>query len=84
MQLITVVGLALFLVVLFLRAREARTRPASSAKQRFKTAHVLVAALLVWLVISLNLKHLDRSLGGEPQGPQSTWEKVIRTLSDWI
>ena len=57
--------------------------PAGHAKfPPFESEHF--PSQLVWLVISLNLKHLDRSLGGEPQGPQSTWEKVIRTLSDWI
>jgi hypothetical protein len=82
-QPVTILGLALCLGVLFLRAREARNKPASSLKQRFKTAHLLVAAILVWLVISFNLQHLDQSLSGEPQA-QSTWEKIVRTISDWI
>jgi capsular polysaccharide biosynthesis protein len=83
MQPITILGLALCLGVLFLRAREARNKPASSPKQRFKTAHLLIGVLIVWLVISFNLQHLDKSISGEPQ-TQSTWEKVVRTISDWI
>ena len=82
-QPITIFGVALCLIVLFLRAREARNKPASTWKQRFKTAHVLIAAILVWLIVSFNLQHLDQSLSGEPQ-PPSTWEKVVRTISDWI
>ena len=83
MQPITMLGLALCLGVLFLRAREARNKPGSSPKQRFKTAHLLVGALILWLVIGFNLKHLDQSISGEPQ-TQSTWEKIVRTISDWI
>ena len=83
MQPITILGLALCLGVLYLRARAARTQPPRSMKQRFKTAHLLWAALLAWLVISIELQHLNRSVNGEPQAPPSAWEQVIRTLSDW-
>jgi len=83
MQAITVLGLTLCLGVLFLRARKARQQPRSSVKQRFETAHLLFAALLVWLVVSMNLRHLNHALGGEPQAPRSAWERVIETLSDW-
>ena len=84
MHPITILGLALCLGVILFRAREARKKPASTPKQRFDTAHVLIAALIVWLIVSMNLRHLDRSLSGEPQPEQSTWEKVVRTISDWI
>jgi hypothetical protein len=84
MQAITVVGLALCLGVLFLRARKARKQGSRSTKQRFDTAHLLLAALLAWLVISMNLRHLDSAVSGEPQAPQSTWERVINTLSEWV
>jgi hypothetical protein len=82
-QPITILGLALFMVVLFFRARHARKEKPSTFKQRFDTARLLVGALLVWLVISMNLKRLDASLSGEPPAPQSTWERIVRTLSDW-
>jgi thiosulfate reductase cytochrome b subunit len=82
-QAITILGLAVCLGVLYARAKKARKQPANTRKKHFDTAHLLVGALLVWLVISMNLRHLDRSLSGEPQAPQSTWERVIRTLSDW-
>jgi hypothetical protein len=80
---ITILGLALCLGVLYFRSKKARNQPVSSPKQRFDTAHLLLGALLAWLVISINLKHLDRSLGGETQAPPTTFERVIQTLSDW-
>ena len=83
MQPVTILGLALCLGVLFLRAREARNKSASSPKQRFKTAHLLLGVLIVWLIVIFNLQHLDQSLSGEPQ-TQTTWEMVVRTISDWI
>ena len=83
MQAITILGLAVCLAVIYQRARKARQQPPSSVRRRFKTAHLLYAALLAWLVISIQLKHLDRALSGEPLGPPSTWERMIQTLSDW-
>jgi hypothetical protein len=82
-QAITILGLALCLGVLYQRARKARSQPPRSMKQRFKTAHMLVAALVVWLLISMHLRHLNRALSGEPQQPQSMWESVVQKLSDW-
>ena len=84
MQWITLIGLALCLYELYRRARKARNQPASSIKKRFKTAHLLLAALVAWLFISIQLQHLDRALGGEPTAPPSTWERVVQTLSDWL
>jgi len=83
MHAITILGLALCLAVLYKRARKARTQPASRAKQRFKTARLLVGAILVWLVVSIQLKHLNRAISGEPQAAPSLWERVVQTLSDW-
>ena len=83
MQPITILGLALCLGVLYLRARKARNQPPSSLRKRFDTAHLLIGAVLVWLVISLKLRHLDHALSGDPQTPPSTWEQIVQTLSDW-
>jgi len=83
MQAITVLGLALCLGVLFYRARKAPKQAPSGMTRRFKTAHVLIGALLAWLVISMQLQHLNRGLSGEPQAPQSTWERLIQALSEW-
>ena len=83
MHPITILGLALCLGVIFHRAREARKQPPNSPKQRFDTAHLLFSALLVWLVISMNLQHLDHALSGEPHAQPSTWERIVQTLSDW-
>jgi len=83
MQAITVVGLALFVFVLYQRARKARTQPRRSLLQRFGTVHVLLAAALAWLFISTQLQHLNRALGGEQPVPASKWERVIEWISDW-
>jgi hypothetical protein len=53
MQLITILGLALCLAVLYKRARKARTQGRSSTSRRFKTARLLLGAILIWLVISM-------------------------------
>ncbi|MGA3189698.1 MAG: hypothetical protein ABSF22_21535 [Bryobacteraceae bacterium] len=81
MQWITILGLAAFLGMLYFRAKAAKTRPASSTKQRLKIAHVLLIALAVWLVVNFNLQHLNRALGGEPAGEPSTWERIVRFLA---
>jgi hypothetical protein len=80
-QFITILGLAVCLGMLYLRAKEAKTRPASSTKQRLKTAHVLLIALAVWLVVNFNLQHLNRALGGQPAGEASAWERIVRFLA---
>jgi hypothetical protein len=82
-QPITILGLALFFVVLYFRMRAARGQAPSSTKQRFKTGHVLLGVLLAWLIINFNLRHLDSAISGEP-APPSTWERVVRTVADWI
>ena len=81
MQLITILGLAVFLGMLYLRAKAARTQPASSTKQRLRTAHVLLIALAVWLVVNFNLRHLNEALGGQPVGEPSAWERIVRFLA---
>jgi len=81
-QPITILGLVVCLGMLYLRAKAAKTRPASSTKQRLKTAHVLLIALAVWLVVNFNLQHLNRTLDGQPAGEPSTWEKLVRFLAE--
>jgi hypothetical protein len=80
-QWITILGLAVCLGMLYVRAKAAKTRPASSTEQRVKTAHVLLAALAVWLVVNFNLQHLNRALGGQPPGEPSIWERIVRFLA---
>jgi hypothetical protein len=46
-QWITILGLAVWLGLLYFRAKAVRTQPASSAKQRLKTARALLMALIV-------------------------------------
>ena len=81
MQFITILGLAMCLGMLYLRAKAAKTQPASSTKQRLKTAHVLLIALAVWLVVNFNLQHLNRAISGQPAGEPSTWERIVRFLA---
>ena len=80
-QLITILGLAAFVGMLFLRAKAAKMRPPSSTKQRLNTAHVLLIALAVWLVVNFNLQHLNTALGGQPAAEPSTWERIARFLA---
>jgi hypothetical protein len=81
MQLITILGLAVCLGVIFLRAKAAKGQAPSDTKKRLKTAKILFVALLAWLVISFRLQHLNNALSGEPVGAPSTWEHVITFLS---
>jgi hypothetical protein len=80
-QLITILGLALFIGVMYRRVKTANPQPASSAKQRLKTAQVLLIALAVWLVINFNLQHMNRTLSGQPAGEPSVWEQIVRFLA---
>jgi hypothetical protein len=80
-QLITILGLAVCLGMLYLRAKGARARRSSSTKQRLKTAHVLLIALAVWLVVNFNLQHLNRALGGQAADEPSTWERIVRFVA---
>jgi hypothetical protein len=80
-QWITILGLAVCLGMLYLRAKSANKRPASSTRQRLKTAHVLLIALAVWLVVNFNLQHLNTALGGQPAAEPSTWERIVRFLA---
>jgi hypothetical protein len=80
-QFVTILGLVLCLGMLYLRAKTAKARPASNAKQRVKTAQVLLIALAVWLVVSFNLQHLNRALDGQRVGEPSTWEQIVRFLA---
>ncbi len=81
MQLITILGLAVFAWVLFTRAKAAKARPASSTKQRLKMAQVLLIALALWLVVNFNLQHLNRALSGQQAGEPSAWERIVRFLA---
>lgn len=80
--MVTILGLAVCLGMLYLRAKAAKTQPASSTKQRLKTAHVLLIALAVLLVVSFNLQHLNRALGGQPVDEPSAWERIVRFVAE--
>lgn len=83
MQAITMAGAAACLGVLYFKARKARGQRPSSTKRRFKTAHLLVGAVLAWLLINFELQHLSSAISGEPKSEPSTWERVVRTAKDW-
>jgi hypothetical protein len=80
-QGITILGLAVCLGMLYLRAKAAKTGSASSTKRRLKTAHVLLIALAVWLVVNFNLQRLNGALSGQPVGELSAWERIVRFLA---
>jgi hypothetical protein len=80
-QLITILGLAVCLGILYRRAKASNTGPASSAKQRLKMAHVLLVALAVWMVVSFNLQHLNGALSGQRTAEQTTWERIVRFMA---
>jgi hypothetical protein len=83
MQAISMLGLAACMGVLYFRAKQARGQRPSSTKRRFKTAHLLVGAVLAWLLINFELQHLSSAISGEPKVEASTWERVVRTVKDW-
>lgn len=87
-----VLGAALCFVVLLLRSAARRSAeaagpgrrsevPPRTARQRLGTAKLLIAALLVWLVISFNLRHSILQIDGADE-PPSAWERLIRFLAD--
>ncbi len=82
-----VLGAALCFVVLLLRAAARRSAeaagevPPRTTRQRLGTAKLLVAALLVWLVISFNLRHSILQIDGADQ-PPTVWERLVRFLAD--
>ena len=80
-QLVTILGVTLCLGMLYLRAKAAKSQPPSTTKQRLKTAHVLLIALAVWLVVNFNLQHLNSALSGHPVNEPSAWERIVRFLA---
>jgi len=68
--------LAVCLGILLPAHQGSKNSAVSSAKQRLKTAHVLLIALGVWLVVNFNLQHLNRALGGQPAGEPSTGNEL--------
>lgn len=69
--------------MIYLRSRKARTQQPRGTKRRLGTFKLLLGALLVWLIVSFNLQHLNLAMSGEDQAP-STWERVVRTVSGWL
>ncbi len=86
MQAITILGLALCLLVILLRsmavAAKQQPQPRRTWGQKFKTAKLLIAALLAWLAISLHLRQLNHSID-HPKAPyeMTLWDRIVETLS---
>lgn len=81
MQPITIVGVVLCFVVLYLRYKSQGARAGrSTGKQRLKTGKMLVSALLVLMAIGYALRRLDSNLDGENPEP-SLMERVVAFLS---
>jgi len=84
MQPITIAGAALCLLVLYWRYQTGKKDPnpkPRTFKQKYETAKILGAALLVWLMISLNLRRLSHSLSADTPFEPSLFDRVVEFLS---
>jgi hypothetical protein len=82
MQPITLLSAGLCLCVLFLRYRSRpKDSPRRSAKQKLKTARVLLAGLATLMALYFTLQHMVGNLDGAvPQEP-SLMERIVSYLS---
>jgi hypothetical protein len=82
-QPITILGAALCFLVLFLRykASAAQQPERRTTKQKLKTAKLLFAALMAWLLISLELRKLDHSLDHSTPYEMSMWDRFVEAVS---
>ena len=84
---ILLLGAALFFIVLLLRVQARRSAEAAgqaerrTPRQRLGTFKLLIAALLVWLVISFNLQRSILQIDGQNPEP-SFFERMVRFLAD--
>jgi hypothetical protein len=84
MQPITIAGAAFCLFVLYWRYQTAKRDPnpkPRTFKQKYETAKILGAALLVWLMISLNLRRLNHSLSSDTPLETSLFDRIVEYLS---
>jgi len=80
-QPITLLGAGLCLGVLFLTYRSRpKDAPRRSAKQKLKTAKILLAALVAWMGLYYTLQHMIGNLDrAAPQEP-SLMERIVSYL----
>lgn len=91
MQPITLLGVALCFLVLFLKYQAQRggaqsaaqlgDQPRRTRSQKLKTAKILWAALLVWMAVGYALQRLNANIDGTAP-PPSLMERVVTLFSN--
>ena len=80
-QPITLLGAGLCFTVLYLRYRSRpKDSPRRSAKQKLKTAKILLAALVAWMGLYYTLQHMIGNLDNAPAQEPSLLERVVTYL----
>lgn len=80
-QPITLLGAGLCFTALYFKYKSRpKDAPRPSAKQKLKTAKILLAALVAWMGLYYTLQHMIGNLDGAPaQGP-SLLERTVNFL----
>ena len=75
---LTILGMCLFAIVLYLRWKAAKARPVKSTPyQRLKLARVLALSLLAFLAISMRLSRTIDGLDAKPRQPLTWWQQIL-------
>lgn len=78
MQPITLLGLGLFLGVLFLKYKsQPKDRPPRTGKQKRQTVKILFAAFIAWMALHYTLLHMIRNIDGVTSHEPSLMERVV-------
>ncbi len=81
MQPITLVGAGLCFTALYLKYRSRpKDAPRRTAKQKVKTAKILLAALVAWMGLYYTLQHMIRNIDGAPAEEPSLMERIVNHL----
>jgi hypothetical protein len=83
MQMITVLGAGLCLLVLFLKYKSRpRNLPPATPKQRLKSAKLLLGAILAWIALNFTLQHLIANIDGAGKQEPSMLERIVFAVKD--
>jgi len=82
MQLITLLGAAACLGVLYFRyRRQPKNAPRRTRTQKLATAKALLVALCAWLALNTALRHLIGNLNGVATPEPTFMERVVSYIS---
>jgi hypothetical protein len=81
MQPITIIGMLLFFGVLFLKYKSQAARKRGPRRQGFRTAKILLSALLTLMAIGFALRRLNANIDGTAPEP-SMVERLVDVLKD--